>query len=479
MDFPFDPKRALFDEEAFHVLREYFELRPGFADNPEGYGAFLFDFNRLQGRDIPDILRVSPYLFVFGQFAFPRDDFSPTQCIQLLRDRGIGCKEYLDAMMDFNFSPLGEFSASVVGTIASFLDPSFSSNPGLLFYEYKSYQDRFSAQQELCARYNGEQENPLSLDFVLDVEESPIALRHAADGSLYVLDEAGILHQFRGEDKIKEWSLDRDFRAGSFHDSLVILPNIMVVGDILYVTSKTELLSFNLAEREVFPRPLEMVIHNDNALHRRDESSLLYHDVLVQDGVILVSVSETVRDYAFGLERSIVQVLPSGSRVAYKGPYPVRNMKTNFDDHTLRLGLFNGDLYFPESTGISALAPEGAREMLRNYVKPDTNVGAMQTPTKFTFSSKMMIAAVVFNEGQSLPMLSFFTPVYDANSPALVASGQAPYPSRFDLRYVTSLPKITGASIVESSFSAFADSFAYSHPLFKKVFLYRLSGSKI
>ncbi|GEM_PF-6418735 len=391
----------------------------------------------------------------------------------MLKDRGVTTQGYIDALLDFDMPAIGDEVGAIIGSVAFDLE----KKPERDFMEstytdsyYSIGRDRYKAQSALCAKLNAGRPNPLTLEAVLNFTHEPAAARYDEHGDLYVIDTQGNLHLFRGKEEINQWQLalkGNEFLPNYIGD-LVILPSIAVHKDLAFLTSSGGgLEKFSLHDE---PIPREGIIpYSADALgHRRPDMRITYHDVLIKGGNVFVS---TTNEHG---GRRISQVLPEGTQKVYSGQYPVRWMKNSFEDHTLRLGLHQENLYFPEDTGLSVLTPQGPKEMLGEYVRRLEEADTMNPCTKFTFGSDFLAASVQFREGKQLPMLTIFTPVYHTPEGALADPRQPVYPDRFSLRHVQYLPKITGKSIVASSFAAHGNHLAITHPGLHKTFLYRV-----
>ncbi len=474
VDYPYDDAQDFIDRETFDVLGKYFSLIKEYKER-RGVNIFKFDLGTLLEMNTTDLVRLSPYLFAFGHSVFTRgkQDYDNKRVIELLQNRGVNTQSYLDALIDAEFAGLGPESIQHIADIAMDLDRNKTRDYGFdtdrLNGWIKHSKERVQHHQTILDKYNEGRMPPFTLEKVLNFEEEPVTLRYTKDGSLYVLDIKGNLHEFVSGFKTREWNLLLENGLnmnGMITGGVTTYPNIAVEGNLLFLTDGYgNLTRHELRRREALGERVSLVSYvatQDVPRGRR----YFHQDVLIQEGNVLVSVSQGDGS------RSIVQVTPSDAKIVYSGRYPVHSLRNNMEDHTLRLGLHKGFLYFPEEHGLRRFDPQGSVEMVGEYVKQAVDYGTMDPITKFSFGDHFMIAYVSLKDAR-LPMMGIFRPVYDQEG--MVSSGGFIPPTRFSLEYVGYPPKAVGRTITDASVSAHSNQFAVTHSVFKKVFVYRVN----
>ncbi|MDO8656784.1 MAG: hypothetical protein Q7K45_06105, partial [Nanoarchaeota archaeon] len=304
ISYPYDEHKAVIDKETFTILSQHFELIPDFKEKKYGRYIFIYEQERVNKLSTPDLLALSPYLFQYRTCAFngeisPQDSKIPKvkEIVALMKKHGITRESFLDAMIHFEFSQLGNESAQTISAIARDIEDNCeylqSEDAGRWFYTLK---DRHYENTKTCAQSNGDKEQPFELERIIKIESAPIALDYAPDGRLYVLDQNNRLHEFEKGEKTCEWKLQESMVPGFYKDAMdrffsPILPNISVKDRILFLAHGSNLVRYDLENMQsmtVKPQsPQNALALWQPELDKVPQVSpqdIWFHDVCLKDG---------------------------------------------------------------------------------------------------------------------------------------------------------------------------------------------------
>lgn len=498
IDYPFDEERACIDKEGFETLGRYFPLVNNLSKNSKVQG-FCFQWDNgwemLRRMSVEDLCQLSPSLFAYGYGGFSisrgdlsrRDGFSPDELLRLMKERGITRDIFLEYAGNFEFKSLGPESASIIAVIAYDLEPDngFPEQSSYISNEYGRLKKSFKENSERLQGYNKGKESPFTLDQILTFDNEPACLRFSDTGKLYVLDTQAVLHEFTGAEKTGEWALWRrngmpNIDEMSLMGGFQSFPNIAVAGDhVFVVTGEFDITRYNLSHHDTWKGKVAI---DAEVYTGQGNGRMVNHDVVIKDKNVFVSMSDER-----GWRRYIGQAVSQGKNIQFKtiyeGRFPVSDLRSNLEDHTLRLDIHKGHLFFPRKTGISlyrGMRPDGQKpkEMLEGYVDPQGLYNPVNPITKFSFGDNFMVAQAKL-QGFEIPMLCIFRSVYEQREgTGLVPAGIMPAPDRLELEYIGYSPKLTGITLMNASLSAHGDTFAMTNSSFKKVFVYRMKEAK-
>ncbi len=467
--YPFDESKVAIDRQSFEVLSNYFQLVEGYQEG-RGYGCFIFDRDTVESLATQELLELSPFLFAhsYGGFQGIGEKISSAEILKLMKKQGITGEVFLNRFADFEYHILGDESAQFISAIAADLSgearlyglqtSGFSAD----FQYYRKHHEQYSQSFE---EKNQRKKKPYHLKYILTFEHEPVALRYSSNGELYVLDQAGQLHEFKGKKETHQWKIpipDYILSDSNFIDVMGIntRPNIAVENNTLFLTTKSQGLQRFDLEHLLETETMAMILYQGRVPAQIQPQNILIHDVIIKEGNVLVSVS--------GKEgRSIIQVKPNATTVIHQGYFPKRWCQNNFEDYTLRLGLHQGHLYFPEGEGLSRLTAEGTIEMLPEIIQ-NNPYDAMNPVTKFAFGDNFMVSYATV-KGFEFPLLCLFSLEYDAG---LTSPQQIAPPSQIKLFHRGYPPRFTGHTLQNASLSAHAYEFAITNSSFKRVFVY-------
>jgi len=483
INYPFDEQIAYIDRQGFETLATYFAVVDNLSIEDQGLEIFKWDngWETLSNIPIEDLCRLSPFLLAYDADVFSEtsnDRFAPEKLLDLMKKRGISSDDFLEHAGDVEFKVLGPESAQIVATIVEDLKPdnSYFCDSASTRHWYEVYRERFGENTRKLESYNKEKDCPFTLDQILTFDNEPACLRFSDDGRLYVLDTKIVLHEFTGTEKTGEWPLwmNREvldinhMELGGFQSC----PNIAVAGDHAFVvTGGFSLHRYNLSDHEIWD---ERVALDDQIYTGEGKGRIVNHDVIVKDGNVLVSMSDEI-----GFRRSIHQLNGRKFREIYEGRFPKSRRQSSGADHTLRLDLHKGHLFFPRGTGISlyrGMKPDGEKpkEMLVDYKRPEDPYKPVDPLTKFSLGNNFMVAQARL-DGFKRPMLCAFRPVYEQReSRELLLAGMTPPPDRLELDYIGYPPKVTEITLRNASVSAYGDNFAITNSFFREVFVYKI-----
>ena len=493
MEYPFDEEKSVVDSQVFAVLAKYFplvddlDIQSDREFNMHRRGMYIFNWNHgwetLMSMPLEDLVSLSPFLFVRGEFAFEnkdrKDNFDTDRLLALMKERGVTAKAYLDALGDFEFVKMGPESTQIIAAISHSLESISDSESRYASNYYNSFGIRFQETKERLKTLNKGKAAPFTLEKSLSFEDAPVCLRYADDGRLYVLDVKGTLHEFTSGEKTNQWELFIEYEFDSEFDMMPTLPSIAVAQEYAFIVGGHTIKRYDLSNRQ--RRAGKIYANIEQTIEIQGYCRALIHDIVLKEGNLLLSLSDPDKR-----GHSIVQGLPQeGSidfREIYRGPFPSGFMHSSLAEYTLRMDVHCGHLFFPRKTGISLYQGDGQRgqkpkellsEELLTPGHEDRGYGVTSPITKFAFGDSFMVAQAFFN-GFEIPMLAIFRPVY-AQEPGLVSGIMAVPPDRLVLEYMGYAPKMTGKTLIDTSIGAHGTEFATTHSILHKVYIHRMN----
>lgn len=536
-EYPLDERYAYIDKQGFDVLSRYFDISELWVKirhekNEDNGGIYMFRWDgweQFEHMDREELCKLAPFFMTFGPSVFmpkymereeaqkegrplPEDvkEFSVSKLTEILKEKGIDEDRFLELNKGLVFRRLLHWNMQYLTMLRNQI--AIDESDSITRSNMNMYNKTVTNAREEKARIdalNGERPNPCTLEQILSLERMPVCLRYSLEGKLYVLDVEGVLHEFcriaeTGLCKTKEWPLYTeeglpDFKEIDILTSMTIFPNISVAGGFVFLTNEgNPLRRYNLngydgngkiAPDMINAKPgsrTNVVPYKKDQMSLFEEGKVRYvlHDVLIKDGNVLISFSD-----AGAYERYIVEVNPqseAGTNIIYRGDFPrAINMRDPLEDHTLRMDLHRGYLFFPRDTGISLYRGYGEggmppKEMIEDLKKknPLGIERLYDTPiTKFSFGSDFMIA-LAFIKDFDRPLLCLFREKYEQEAQntdgALVDPHLLPSPDRLDLEYIFPMHNFTGSALRTASISAFGKEFAVMHKDLNQVHVYRV-----
>jgi len=514
VEYPFNEELDYVDREAFNALSPHFVLSKDFA---EYRGLHIFEWgngwDKLNSLPTIELCKIAP--FILGlEYAFNNGEtekenrFSQREFIKLLKKRGVSREDYLRDYLETEIRALGPESAQVIGGIAEKLDETE--------WAYEKIRDLFELGRSRYHKYknpleklNQERKAPYSLEKILSFDHEPVCLCHSEDGRLYVLDDQVTLHEFTEEKKTNEWKLWQkwslpDMYTINLSQNFQSFPCIAVEGEHALLVNNS-IYHYNLTDHQLWEGKVAIASSCDpNGLNKGanpvlpqrytghsfdsaydERGRLAFHDVVMNDGNIFVSISDeedAFRKGRRGYDPRISMYLVHGGldgpnlkfKLIYEGDFPVNNSKSNVEDNTLRLGFHKGHLYFPRGKGISVFNPQGSPiEMLAKYKEKEDYLGPMNPTSKFALGRDFMVAQATMPEF-NLPMFYTFREIKENNGEHLVPEGKKLLPPKLRFEHVGYHPKMTGKTLTNASISAYDDQFAITSSFFKQVRIYRM-----
>jgi hypothetical protein len=486
VEYPYD-EDALLDRKTFDLFSKHFELIPNYERRSDGFRIFVYEEEKILDLSTPELIEISPHLLIYREWAFDggvrregnidREKPDPKKIIELMQEREITRDIFVDTMINFELSILGNESSQPIAAIAADLDgENFFRNSCLIGDHLEGMISLNQENNQKCAEANRGRVQPFELEHILKIDAEPVAVDYANGGKLYLFDELGRLHEFTEGKKTNEWQVREGVSNNFYRDTMErifspVFPNISVRDNVLFFTNGSTLERHDLDEKTVHTKQLHkyvgdaLVIHRDKKVKKND---IWFHDVCIKDGNVFVSAS--LRTH----ERYILQIVEDGKyNIVHQGMYPRDPMgSTNdYQDLTLRLGIFNAGLYFSEENGISLLTESGPKEMIGEYKRKQMMAYDIDPITKFSFGDDFMIASGTVRDFK-VPMLQVFKPVYDQEG--LIRVGEIQQPTRFERAYITDIPKNDAIIIQPMSIAAHGTQFAFTHNDWKRVFVYRM-----
>ncbi len=481
MEYPYDEKTAYLDRPSFEMLAKHFEIIPDESKvKRQGYNTFVYDESRIRDLPTDELIALSPYLVIHGSFVFGKGyvgsyekGSSLKRFISLMRERGVTKDSYLDAMIDFEFERMGEESAQFIGVIAHDIEGGnyMESKNAPSWARIMINQNRKNLEK--FAGLNEGREQPFELERIIKIDSPPVAIDYSADGRLYIFDKTGMLHEFTDGEKTNDWQVRYGFRQyfGGHMEAIFspVFPGISVHEGIMFLTNGDALERHDLEKEAAETKQLQR--HAGNKLtkfaeQKVDEKDIFFHDVCIREGNVFVSASVKTSI------RYVLQVSGDEFNVVYQGHFPRDHGGSNsLQDLTLRLGFFNGGLYFPVDNGISRYDGEELHEMIGKYAVEIEQPYDVDPLTKFAFGKDFMVASGRARDFQ-IHMLQFYRPVYGGEG--IVQKGSLVHPTHFEREYITTLPKNTGRMMQKLSITAHGDRFAFTHQDFSRVFVYKM-----
>jgi hypothetical protein len=491
----------LIDEDTFYRLAKVHDLILDYKDG-KGYQIFRFNANalaRLDGQELYEATLTS-MCGLSKQFEDGYDETIPQQILKIFQDKKIDPEQFLREVYGFKTKIMGEhtggFAADLYKAIKTgelrFIISTAMGSAGLSMRNRNiiNYLDHVNTQ-----------ENPFSLEHLVDIENPPVAITHDNEGTLYTIDTLGVLYAIRDGQIIQKWDdLDVDYHIvhelnfETNQDMFDIQPCIAILDDVLYLTTYDSIAKYDLTEegseqrknvRDGRDESNADLISLKNALGAAKNIRQLFHGVHVKDNNVFVSVMALNKKEALERCRSdthdpesafakhyIAQVTNEGITPVYAGG----NLKTPFlrgsnDDLTLRVGVFDGHLYCPSSTGIALYNPDGLIEMTQDLNDMEEFTMGHKAMTKFGFGQDFLFGLRFFGNIER-NMLCLLEPEYD-NQEGLVKQGQTIAPTKFRLSHMSEIPYVTGLMNGNMSISAHDNGYAITNPTFKKVLIYQ------
>jgi hypothetical protein len=479
VEYPYE-KDALLDPQSFELFSRYFGLIPNYEHRSDGRGVFVYDENKVTCLPTDELITILPHLLIYRTWAFDgieEQQPDPATLIPLLKGRGITKDLFIDLMIDFELPILGNESSQPIGAIAADLDEeSFLRSSYLIGTHFVDSVSLGQENTEKCSKANKGRVQPFELEHILKIDAEPVAVDYANNGRLYIFDELGRLHEFTGNDKTNEWNVRKGTGGNFYRDTMEsifspVFPNISVHENILFFTNGSTLERHDLDKKEINTRQLQHSVGNALMIPESEgikENDIWFHDVCIKDGNVFVSASLRTR------ERYILQIVEGGKHnIIHRGMYPRDQMgSTNdYQDLTLRLGIFNAGLYLSEENGISLLTESGPKEMIGEYKREQEMAYDIDPITKFAFGDDFMVASGTVKDFK-VPMLQVFEPVYDQEG--LIRVREIQQPTRFERTYITDIPKNNAIMIKPMSIAAHGNQFAFTHNDWNRVFVYRM-----
>ena len=391
MEYPFrDDEYTDLDRQTFEALAKHFSADPG-KKKSRGRGMFAYDQERVQALSADELCALAPYALACNWAFDNMGEEEKKQFLSMMRNRGITRASFIDDMLDFEFSALGPESTQYIGMIGTAIEDEYKGRE-LLWSDsmtYNGFRHRWDEMRRKLGDENAGREQPFVREAVLNIGAQALTIDYSPEGLLYVLDDTGTVHEFTENQRTGAWHV-KDHNDVYAHDRYGVCPAqtvIRVRARELFLMNGPEIERYDLHNIEESRQQ-----HRKQALERwrqldKPKSKVWYHDISFRDGNTFASTSED-----HGL-RSIIQ-FDEGRRIVYQGRYPHNPFGSGaFSDLTLRLGIFNGGLYFPEMNGISVLTSDGPREMLASYKQDENHIVNIDPITRFAFGDDFMIAA--------------------------------------------------------------------------------------
>ena len=480
-------RRVEYIDDVTHDLLEPLFGMVNISATPEIHQAWRFEYSSDWHSELDDELLCTTALALLTEYSSGFNDLSRTkevkqEVFQTLLDRGITPDYVLKTLQDFQFSDLGEHTAPLVLMLADDIKNKQVKETSELGSWARRFSGRYKRQRKILDQYNEGRVNPLSLEQKVTFDKAPIAVTHDSEGTLYVLDSLGKVYAVQNGEIVRTFNPTWEYgtieemnRTPIFVDQRSsALPGIAVHDSFMYLTTGRNLERSDLDIEPEGQFDTRALISMTGLIRKQVEAGhkMFIHDVLVKEGNVLISV--TKGEIGPSARRSILQVTEDGTNVVYQDGAPLDHSFSSLEDPTLRLGLFKGGLYFPESTGISLYTEQGPKRMLQEYVKDEATSWCFDPLTKFSFGDDFMIAASILR-GSDFPLLTIFRPIYAEDTEAIVPVTELVQPERFEFVYANPFPRITVPMINRSSLSAYGDSFAITSPGFKQVLLYKVN----
>ncbi len=497
-EYNFDTGYSYFDRESFKVFSEHFEIKN--LTDEFGTNVFKWDgWTKIENLPVKELCKLSTYMFCFDKYAFTdessKKDFSLDKLFNIMKEKRITKDIFLDHMWDFEIEVLGPETAAIMSNISRNLDGIINTRPIHIRDMFYEGRQRFEDNNEKIKKYNNKKEAPFTLDQIISFENEPVCLRYDDTGKLYVLDSEAILHNIDNGIKyhldlglfdklpnINEMRIDLPFQ---------IFPSIAISEDILFVVNARKIYKFNVKDQNLSEKiPFEYEIYTGEkrkwktpdpigqslikAMSGTKKNAIINHDILLKEGNLLISTSNEE-----GTTRSIIQGDISGHnfKKIYTGSFPLGYSREWHADHTLRLDVHKGNLYFPHNTGISLYRQENIEEMLDKYVRKITITDSVRPITKFSIGDNFMVAQANLKDVDPA-MLCIFRPKYDVKDSELVPINASIQPSHFEMEYVSYLPFLTGITMANTSISAHKNKFAITNTVLKKVLIYKMKETQ-
>ena len=481
MKYPYEEGPKFIPRTDWEMLARTFEIN----NCPEaryGKNVFIYDKSKLESLDNQELCRVA-LIIHFNAFAMnckgERTKINKS-VFKTIQKRGIGEQEFIDHTIDFEFEGLGEEAGQSIAHFAGCLRLDKVSKISVIGHFSRAFRHRYRRIKTIIDSVNAKPY--FALDSVIKLDAKPVCLRYNSKRLLYVLDEFGVVSEFSGKNKRNSWDLELDdwvlerFRdVGGMHlfDYESTRPSICVENDILFLTYGRELTSFNLDEQKkgksskgkLTRKSGDLTTILSDALGIK--KGLEFHDVLIKEGNVFVSVSEEMQ------RRFILQVTPKKTQVVYEGKFPVSEVRCSQEDLTLRLDLLEGHIYFAEGNGLKSYAGLDAKDMLSDIIAPYHPSGEIIALTKFALGSDYLVTSSWVDKSEQ-DIICFFKPEYTEKSSSLVRKGIFQRPDKFTLVQCVQFPRITGDSMVAASISATDNHFAVSNNYFKRVYVYKV-----
>ncbi len=504
--------RRYTDEDTLDVLSRHFSLSKAQLW-PDYVGMRYFDgessIATLGGMSKTEFMDVLPYVITHpNAFRFEEGGrLAPHQLFSLSREKGITQSDLRHHYSSFEMKLLGPETSFITAAIIADIDHVEEKDLGFMSeYACQDVEDnyrrcvvRWSQNKSVLDVINSGKGSPIQLEQILDFSVAPAAVRFDEHGKLYVFECGGALREFTlGETKYIQtnvWNLrlDSPFDFGrlTLDGCPVTCPQIALYEGGMYLcTGHTGFSRYELQS------------HDPSVIQKSIASTpdMLIHDIVARDGNLLLSTTDyrhevhtifVVNPSATSLSQpvssdsyatSLIRFGPQlrSLQAVYEGPAP-RGFAVRMGwDHTVRMDIHNGDIFFPYGNGIGLYQGKGDGWSVAEMTHGLSNEpGSVLTPmTKFAIGDDFIVGQVMVKGVNGVPILALFREQFDATESSLVLrNGGMVSPSHFDLEHACYVPHITGETQMSASISAYGNRFAITNSTFNKVYIYSVASN--
>ncbi len=460
------------DEWKFFV--DHFQLAPErHRSHKFGHGWFEWDDSVIERMGTEDLIRIAPLLAVYGGWATNEYQVGQKVAAQLVQ-REVTARQFIRGTRGIELKLLGPETAHA--TVAYCLElKNKKESASYAWSDVRNLQhtgkERFEINRQRADQLNQGRVNPASLEMTLELDSEPIALTFDESGDLYILDKDSHLSVYREGSRIAGWEIEFPEAFGKgFHrfiEELTQKHSITVANNMVVLTDGDSTVYS-------FQRPDAA----SGVIRRYDTKKVLergvrIHDTLAVNGQVFLSVSKGGRD-----RPHVHQVISinSGDEVKYEGAFPTSFAMSPADDMTMRLGAFDGNVYFPRGHILAGIDDSGQTQQYLGDLKTHTDrLGPLHPSSKFAFGDNFLVVQAIFDGFGITPMQAIFRPHYNETTlPKRRDQINGPLPSRFDLLHI-GYPQDSSMDVIcDAVYAAHGNLFAQVGPERKEVYIFKM-----
>lgn len=501
-------KKTLIDRESLEVLAEAFD----FTESPDqingvitGYDLFAFDKEKFESLDDKSLCiaglyaGINHYSFVKSEpdvVSPMRQDLFFRYFVDLLMSRGVDKKLFLEFTNELEIQVLGNYTASLIRGIANELDNphkhSFQitrENP-VFFHSYQTFHQVRDIRKMLDGMNSGSI-SPYQLVSSQTFSNAPVSVHCMENGDFELLDDAGNVtlcnpighpvssnHYPALERLVANFTHPRE--SSDFYDAtMYICPTTCFNEDFLIQSTANTLAIINRSTGDVraygsvdddwlttLPMPLNM------PGMPMQERPIIVHSAATFGDSIYLALSTDLESNTralFRISSDNIELLGTTelSSLMYSFGHPI---KFGAELSSTRLKNYHGHLFTNNGNRLMVLKED------KKQIITCKGIPKFMRIDDFDFGDGYIAVKLNMQSGN---LIESFVAILVPDNPADNLPADLNFFPNYSLRYISSIPGMTGLAYYRSTVSASGNTFMLTDPEFKKVHKYQVNKNLI